>query len=347
MKLIKGNSFHSFQNVYNKDKELPIFKRGNRERYTAMQAFDILLATHKQKCSKVPLRVRQNMAFIIDVGKLKHWQDVKSDMNGVYSRTLRIATWIVEIDENKDVEVVAKKKLELVHNRQHHLYIHSTKNVAGFCRSIFLLRGHDGEVINGQCLLQYTIVDKDCNEVNFEVAAHGNSKGDNKPYYPSKKSTIEAMKKYLATNSPSVAFSNALAAVGGMLGAREPGDLPRSKKQTYDLKNKRKKPDPVEELLQYCKHKEEPIILEHHDVPEDLWVLGKKHMTSDLSRFCTSQTLSHPFSVDPTFSFGQYEVTPFTYKHFLLKCKRTGGRLSPLDRQLFITARKRLFTRRS
>ncbi|KAJ7369652.1 hypothetical protein OS493_037335 [Desmophyllum pertusum] len=73
----------------------------------------LLLATHKQKCSKVPLRVRQNMAFIIDVGKLKHWQDVKSDMNGVYSRTLRIATWIVEIDENKDVEVVAKKKVRV------------------------------------------------------------------------------------------------------------------------------------------------------------------------------------------------------------------------------------------
>ena len=48
-------------------------------------------------------------------------------------------------------------------------------------------------------------------------------------------------------------------------------------------------------------------------------------MTDDLSRFCTSGKLSHPFSVDPTFSFGKYEVTPFTYKHLFLTCKRTGG----------------------
>ena len=93
----------------------------------------------------------------------------------------------------------------------------------------------------------------------------------------------------------------------------------------YDLKYKSKKTDEADERLQYSKHKEESIILEHHDVPEDLWVLGKKHMTDDLSRFCTSEKLGHPFSVDPTFSFGKYKVTPFTHKHLFLTCKRTGG----------------------
>ena len=29
--------------------------------------------------------------------------------------------------------------------------------------------------------------------------------------------------------------------------------------------------------------------------------------------------------MDLTFSFAKYEVTPFTYKHLFLKCKRTGG----------------------
>ena len=61
---------------------------------------------------------------------------------------------------------------------------------------------------------------------------------------------------------------------------------------------------------------------------EDLWVLVKKHMTDELSHFCTSEKLSHPFSVDPTFSFGRYEVTPFTYKYLFLTCKRTGGALT-------------------
>ena len=109
------------------------------------------------------------------------------------------------------------------------------------------------------------------------------------------------------------------------MGAHEPGDLTRSRQQMYDLKYKSKKTDEVDELLQYSKQKEESIILEHYDVPEDLWVLGKKHMTSDLLCFCTYEKLCYPFSIDTTFSFGKYEITPFTYKHLFLKCERTGG----------------------
>ena len=46
-------------------------------------------------------------------------------------------------------------------------------------------------------------------------------------------------------------------------------------------------------------------------------------MCQDLSRFCTSDSLSHPYNVDPTFNFGKFEVTPFSYKHLLLNSKRT------------------------
>ena len=109
-----------------------------------------------------------------------------------------------------------------------------------------------------------------------------------------------------------VAFRNVAVSTGGALGARDPGELPRSRKLVYDLKNKMKKVDDVDELLLYAKHSEEPIVLEHHDVPEDLWVLAKPLMTKDLSSFCTSDKLSHPLSVDPAFNFGKFEVTPFT-----------------------------------
>ena len=81
----------------------------------------------------------------------------------------------------------------------------------------------------------------------------------------------------------------------------------------YDLKRKAKTEDQVDELLLHSKSKDEPFIIEHHDVPEDLWVLGKAHMNRDLSRFCTSEIRSHPFCVDPTFNFGKFEVTPFSY----------------------------------
>ena len=52
-------------------------------------------------------------------------------------------------------------------------------------------------------------------------------------------------------------------------------------------------------------------------------VLGTDQMCEDLGRFCTSDLLCYPLSVDPTFSFGKYEVTPFCYRHLFLKSQRT------------------------
>lgn len=311
--------------LYNNDKDLPIFESGKKQRYTVKEAVQILLSENQNKCQKTPLKVRKNLSFLVDVTKLKCWEDVKSDMNGVFPITLRIATWTVEVEPEEDVDILEKKKVELMSGNQFHIYVNSKKNKAGLCRSIFYVMGRDSHIVNSTCLLQYTIVkDLECDEVIFKVPSHGNSKRGKKPFYPTQKSTLEAIKKELSSNSASVAFRNVSVSAGGILGAREPGELPRSRKQLYDLKTKMKKEDEIDELLQYAKHKEEPIVLEHHDVPEDLWVLAKSHMTVDLSRFCTSVNLNHPLSVDPTFNFGKFEVTPFTYKHLFLKCKRTG-----------------------
>ena len=312
--------------LYKNDKDVPIFECGRKERYTVREAVRILLSEHEQgiKCSKTPLKTRQNLSFLINVAKLKCWQDVKSDMNGVFCSTLRICMWTVEVDEENGVDILAKKKIDLVSEKMYHVYINSMRNKAGLCRSIFLLRGRDGEIINSVCLLQYTIPKEDCSEVIYEVPSHGNSKGKGKPFYPTKKSTLQAIKDELRSNSAAVAFKNVSRSAGGALNAREPGDLPRSRKQVYDLKRQLKMVDEVDELLHYVKNSEEPMVITHLDVPEDLWVLAKPHMTTDLSKFCTSDQLSHPLSVDPTFNFGHYEVTPFTYKHLFLKCKRTG-----------------------
>ena len=174
------------------------------------------------------------------------------------------------------------------------------------------------------CLLQYHLADGNPGEeVVFHVQPHGNRRHGKKPFYPTHKSTLEAMKAELKENAPAVAFRRVSNVSGGILRARQPGELPRSTEQLYDLKRKSKSADEVDELLLHSKNSDEPLILEHHDIPEDLWVLGKPHMSRDLSRFCTSEIQSHPLCVDPTFNFGKYEVTPFSYKNLLLKCKRT------------------------
>ena len=59
------------------------------------------------------------------------------------------------------------------------------------------------------------------------------------------------------------------------------------------------------------------IIWHHPDIPDDLCVLGTNVMTNELS----NATKVLPISVDPTFSFGRYEVTPFTYRSVAFECK--------------------------
>lgn len=93
----------------------------------------------------------------------------------------------------------------------------------------------------------------------------------------------------------------------------------------YDLQFRAgKQNDPVDDLLVYARKCEEQIVLKLADVPTDLWVLGTKVMCNDLGRFTSSEKLSHPICIDPTFNMGQFEVTPVVYKHLFLACKRTG-----------------------
>ena len=250
----------STPSLYDNDKDVPIFECERKERYTVREAVRILLSKHQEemKCSKIPLKARQNLSFLINVAKLKNWQDVKSDMNGVFCDTLRIGTWTVEVTEDNDVHILEKKKIELVSEKAYHIYINSMRNKAGLCRSIFLLRGQDAEIQNSVCLLQYTIAREGCNEVVYEVPSHGNSKTKRKPFYPTKKSTLEALKDELSSNSAATAFRNVSVSAGGVLNARELGDLPRSRKQVYDIKRIMRKVDEIGDLLQYTKNSEEP-----------------------------------------------------------------------------------------
>ena len=194
-----------------------------------------------------------------------------------------------------------RKRKCLQEGNEFHIHLNSKKNVAGLCRPIYFLTRESAEILHHTCLLQYHIAKEDCDEVEFQVAPSGNRKRGKKPFYPMQKSTLDAMKQEVLKSSPSLAFRKVSSDAGGVLGAQQPGQLPRSRQQ--------RRTDELDERLIYAKQKDEPIILEHHDVPEDLWALGTPHMCHDLSRFCCSEIRTHPFSVDPTFNFGKLEET--------------------------------------
>ena len=77
--------------------------------------------------------------------------------------------WTVKVGVNNHVEILEKKKVELASDNEFHVHIHSKKNKAGLCRSIFYLLDQDEKIVNSTCLLQYTLTDRACEMVKFNV----------------------------------------------------------------------------------------------------------------------------------------------------------------------------------
>lgn len=312
---------------------MPVFESGKKSRYTSREAVEVLLCERFKRpvCEHHPLRVHENAAFLVNVDAYNHWEDIKDDMNGAYTKVLRCATWTVECQKDTDgldFRVVTKKAVELTKPDQYHLVINSKGNKAcpSLVRSVFVLKDSRCKIVNGVALLQYHI-DMGEDKVDFQVALHGNSRKSSKaPFYPTAKSTLLAMKQHVSSNAPSQVYKMVSDQAGGSSRARTPGVLPRSRKQVYDLQFKvGLNNDPVNDLLVYARKKEESIVLRHEDMPTDLWVLGTKVMCNDLGWFTSSEKLSHPICVDPTFNMGQFEVTPVVYKQLFLNSKRTGN----------------------
>ena len=72
-------------------------------------------------------------------------------------------------------------------------------------------------------------------------------------------------------------------------------------------------------------------------LPDPAIVLASDYQLSDLVRFGTSSVQHCVLTIDPTFSLGEFEVTPVTYRHLLLGSRRTGK--SVLVPSLFIIAK--------
>ena len=54
-------------------------------------------------------------------------------------------------------------------------------------------------------------------------------------------------------------------------------------------------------------------------------VLADDTQITDMVRFCTSSIEFGILTVDPTFSLGEFNVTPITCRHLLLETKRNGN----------------------
>lgn len=135
---------------------------------------------------------------------------------------------------------------------------------------------------------------------------------------------MAAMKYNMHERKPNVAYDKLRQHAGGICSVRNPSELPRGRKQLYAMKSRANKmTDDVGDLLRYARDRTD-LVCYHSDFPEDVWVLGTSAMFSDLNRYTTSDLLSEPFSVDPTFNMGPFEVTAIVYKNLSLQSSRTG-----------------------
>ena len=312
---------------------IPILEEGIKERYSPSQVINTILTNGNDivLCTSVPLQVRTNASFLIDSSTLKRWQDIKCDLNGSYDKVVKSRTITIQVtkleDQSYDHDIIAQKEVSIKGENSYHFYTNAVRNKAepALVRAIFFLGDDKGQIVNNIIVLQYYIVTGE-DSVSFTVKSHGNSKKVQKPFYPTSASTMDEMKSRSSVQSSRRVFGDMLEETGGVTVVGNPSMVPRSTRQLYDInQSKLKKQDPVEDLLLYVKHHKDEIAIRHVDLPCDTWVVATPAMCQDVVRFSTSELLSMPLSIDPTFEIGEFEVTPIVYHNLLLKNIKTGA----------------------
>ena len=97
---------------------------------------------------------------------------------------------------------------------------------------LYIILADSQNQIQKLAFVQYAF---DRNEHSIELKPHGNSKKRNKLFSRSKPSTIELLKKSAQTNAPRKALREVENLRGGVVGAQSGCDLPRNRKQVYNL----------------------------------------------------------------------------------------------------------------
>ena len=168
-----------------------------------------------------------------------------------------------------------------------------------------------------------------------KLASHGNAK-EKKPFHPTWPSTMGRIKAKCVEHGPKATVEHLSIEVGGLTGASAPGELPRNEKQVTNVRKeaKRKGRDcgptgEVDDLFvvmqrAYSEDPQSKFIRSIRASPDPAIVLAEDFQINDLERFCVSSAEFGILTVDPTFSLGEFDVTPITYRHLLLSTKRNG-----------------------
>ena len=168
-----------------------------------------------------------------------------------------------------------------------------------------------------------------------KVMPHGSSKSES-PFFGTLPSTSKAIKEKCSSLGPKAVVASVEESAGGILNATYPGELPRSDLQVSNYKCRvsintdskistySKGNEPYAVMLQaHLEDKDKKFIQDVKVFPEPAIVLATDQQLFDDERLCCSPSEFSILTVDPTFTLGDFDVTPTTYRNLLLQCKRT------------------------
>lgn len=315
---------------FNDDKQFPIISL-SRGKLEAERILEMLSRDYSfdKKCRKQPIRVQQNALFVIDA-RFVALEDLPADGNGTYIYNGRDCKTYRRKSNNK-WKKISSKRTEISKMSEYHLFreYRYLKDSTDFNQIIFYARDRTGEILNNVALLQYRFSGP---EHAIKIVPHGNAKCG-VPYTRTKPSVKRLLDENLKSLPTSAAVSKTRKDLGGPMKVLSDADIPRGRTQAYDMKRdrsratcsqpRRKQLDEMASFNWYAKTEGKGFVRMHELSGEPLILLATDKQLADLSRLCTSPVDYSYLSVDPTFNFGDFSVTPTSYRNILLKNRKT------------------------
>ena len=194
-------------------------------------------------CKRVPNGVRHHAAFVVDTTALA--ADIVSygDNNGSWTgHTKPRRKYHIEIDDDTDMSIIQEfeslpEDTHMVQNNVNILcrnYFHHA-NTPEFRKLIATVRDCKGTILP-LAVIQYYF--EGGIEVPVKLTKHGNAKDNASPYMRTSRPVLQKLKKKCAKQTCRKAVEECFQEGGGTCGIRAVADVPRNRKQAYNLNQK-------------------------------------------------------------------------------------------------------------
>ena len=204
--------------------------------------------------------------------------------------------------------------------------------INGYVYGLFTIFFPDAEKVRHQlCLVQYVFDKK--NQHKIHLRSHGNSKSD-KRYAHCMKSLHNKLRDSAGKATPKQALSNCLKDCGGVREARSLGSIPKSRSQIQyhqgksKEKNSESESDSLFTVMLQCKstdpNSDDAFVRSVVAAPEPMAVLATNRQLHDMARFLTDSQQHTVMGIDPTFNFGDFNVTPIAFRYLPLEHRQEG-----------------------